>query len=136
MGFDSRTESSTLAFLIIFVRGRYSSFFFSVFIRTNAGPSHLLSTDYLIAFREKGPCKFHPEKTEDSPQPLPKANSVRGKVQTHLQPPTGLPFWPDTGDACLVVAPSGGVKFVDPGFNMPTVHDCPTLEGSTCIIDC
>lgn len=132
MGFDLRFVTSTPSLLIVFVRSRYSFFFFSVFIRTSAGPSHLLSTGYLIAFREKGLCQFHPEKTVDLPQPLPKASSVREKVQTRLQPPTDLPFWPDTNNAPLV-APSGGLEYVDPGFTTPIAHDCPNLKESAYI---
>jgi len=99
-------------------------------MRTNAGPSHLLSTDYLIAFRERGVCQFHPAKTVNFPQPLPKASCIRGKEQIHVD----LPFWPDTDDACLVAPSDGLSEFVGLGINVQTIPDCPSLEDSMCII--
>ena len=104
-------------------------------MRTDAGPLHPLLGNYLIAFRERGVCQFHPAKTTDLPQPLPEATCVQGKVQTHLQPPTDLSFWPDTDDGCSVAPSNGLPEFVDLGFDMQvTIRDCPSLEESTCIV--
>ena len=108
---------------------------FSVFIRTDASCLHIPSTDYLIAFRERGIFHFHPETTVDSPQgpqPISKGN-------TQIQLPTDLPgpFWPDTNcdDACSISPSDQPTEFVGLGFKFDrTIPDCPTLEESAYIV--
>ena len=125
MGYDLRFDTSTLAFLILFMRSRLTHFlFFPVFMRTGDGPLHLLSTDYLVAFRERGICQFHPETAPDLPSKRPlNAKRIRGKVHTHLQPPRELPFWPVTDDFCSTALSNGPGGFTGLGFKM-TTPDC------------
>jgi hypothetical protein len=109
---------------------------FSVFMRTNDPQPHLLSTDYLVAFREHGIFRFHPETTIELPpnQPIAKASlrSIRSKVQTHLR----LPFWPDTNDTCSISPSDMPTNFFGLGINptVPTIPDCLSLEESKCIL--
>ena len=104
-----------------------------VFMCMNAGPLYLLSMYYLIAFWEREICQFHPEKTVDLPQPLPKATCVWDKVQTHLQLPMDLPSWPDTNNACSIAPSDGLPEFVSLSFNM-TIPNYLSLEESVCIV--
>ena len=105
-------------------------------MRTNASHLYLPSTDYLIAFRERGIFRFHPETTVNLPQPIPgpKAKCIQGKVQTRLRQPADLPFWPDTDDTCLISPSDQPTEFVGLGFNIMTIPDCLSLEESACIV--